>query len=279
MKREHIDQWKPHFLDRSPMFEPLRQAGQLLNQLEQWPTPDQLNHLLSVQKPNIRTNTHHPLRFVAQTTSTSLFEQQYEPRTYLCGELQTRAQNWHDLFNALVWMTFPQSKAQLNALHYHALKIAEKQPRSARGRLRDAITLLDESGILVTSSHEDLTCLLKNFEWKTLFWENRSDLLQHMKFFLFGHSLYEKALSPYVGMTGKGLVFHIEPSFYQQDLHRQIVSLDNKLANLLSTKSITSTDLTPIPLLGYPDWSPDNSNATYYDNSDYFRPRSSRKTT
>ncbi len=271
------DQWNPYFLDRSPVFEPLHRVGQHLNQLEQWPTLDQLNHLLSIQKPSIQTHTHLTLRLVPQAASIQLFEQRYEPRTYLCGELQTRTHNWHDLFNALVWITFPHSKAQLNTLHYHALKIAEKQRQSNRGRLRDAITLLDESGVLVTSSHKNLTRLLKNFEWKTLFWENRSDLLQHMKFFLFGHSLYEKALSPYVGMTGKGLIFDVEPSFYQQDLVSQITSLDDKLLRLLSTKSITSTDLTPIPLLGYPDWSSDNANAAYYDNSSYFRPRSNKQ--
>lgn len=266
-------QWDPFFLDRSPMFEPLRRVGQPLIQLEQWPTLDQLNHCLEIQKPAIQTNSHQILQLVPQASSVTLFEQQYEPRTYLCGELQTREHNWHDLFNALTWIAFPHTKAQLNALHYHALKIAEKPCRSTRGQLRDAVTLLDESGVLVTSSDKNLIRLLKNFEWKTLFWENRSDLLQHMKFYLFGHSLYEKSLSPYVGMTGKGLIFHIEPSFYQQDLHSQITSLDNKLADLLSTKSITPTELTPIPLLGYPDWSPDNNNAAYYDNSNYFRPR------
>lgn len=270
-------QWDSHFLNRSPLFEPLRRTGQPLSQLNQWPTLEELNHLLEIQDPSIQTNSHHTLRFVSQASSTLLFEQQYEPRTYLYGKLQTRERNWHDLFNVLVWLTFPRSKAQLNALHYDALKRVDEQHRSTRGRLRDAITLLDESGVLVTSSHKSLTCLLKNFEWKTLFWENRSDLLKHIKFFLFGHGLYEKALSPYVGMTGKGLIFHVEPSFYHQSLHSQITALDNKLVNLLSTKSVTSTDLTPIPLLGYPDWSPDNAHAAYYDNSNYFRPRRSNK--
>jgi len=49
------------------------------------------------------------------------FEAQYEPRCYLKGEVPTRAHNWHDLFNALVWLTFPATKAVINARHYHAL--------------------------------------------------------------------------------------------------------------------------------------------------------------
>ena len=97
-----------------------------------------------------------------------------------------------------------------------------------------------------------------------------------MKFYLFGHGLYEKALSPYVGMTGKGIIFQVEPSFYQQSIANQITSLDKSLANFLSVKQIMPTDLTPIPLLGYPNWSADNTDATYYDNVRYFRPRTNK---
>ena len=276
MSRSRHDQWDAHFLNRSLMFEPLYRAAHTLNQFEHWPTLDQLNQLIATHYPSIHTHNSHLLRLVAQSESIEYFEQQYEPRTYLCGELQTREQNWHDLFNALVWMTFPYTKATLNALHYHDLKTYSAHHHPTRGQLRDAITLLDESGVLVTSSDDHLTQLLKNFEWKTLFWEHRSALCKHMKFYLFGHGLYEKALSPYVGMTGKGLIFRVEPTFYQKNLTNQIMDLDSKLANLLSSGSITSGNLTPVPLLGYPDWSPDNRNAAYYENTNYFRPRSNK---
>lgn len=276
MNRGRYDQWDKHFINRSPMFEPLYRVAHTLNQFDHWPTLDHLNCLLAIQEPSIRTHTHLSLQLVPQAISIQQFDQQYEPRTYLYGELQTRTHNWHDLFNALVWMSFPYSKALLNALHYHVLRIDVGQSRTTRSRLRDAATLFDESGVLVTSSHENMTQLLKNFEWKTLFWKNRSDLLKHMKFYLFGHGLYEKALSPYVGMTGKGLIFQVEPSFYQQSLANQITSLDKSLANFLSVKQIMPTDLTPIPLLGYPNWSADNTDATYYDNVRYFRPRTNK---
>ena len=77
------------------------------------------------------------------------FEAQYEPRCYLTGEVQTRANNWHDLFNALVWLTFPKTKAVLNARHYHALTVEEIASGSHRGAVRDVNTLLDESGVIV----------------------------------------------------------------------------------------------------------------------------------
>lgn len=277
MSRGCYDQWDAHFLNRSPMFEPLYRVAHTLNQFDHWPTFDLLNQLIATHCSSIHTHNGHLLQFVPQSESIEHFEQQYEPRTYLCGELQTREQNWHDLFNALVWMTFPYTKAILNALHYHDLKTRPAHHQATRGQLRDAITLFDESGVLVTSSDDHLTQLLKHFEWKTLFWENRSNLLKHMRFYLFGHGLYEKALSPYVGMTGKGLIFQVKPAFYQKNLTNQIIDLDSKLANLLSSGSITSADLTPVPLLGYPDWSPDNSSAAYYENKNYFRPRFSKQ--
>src|SRR6478736_4963870 len=38
----------------------------------------------------------------------------YEVRIFETGEVQTRPGNWHDLFNALVWLAFPRTKAILN---------------------------------------------------------------------------------------------------------------------------------------------------------------------
>lgn len=73
--------------------------------------------------------------------------------------MPTRTHNWHDLFNALVWLTFPGTKTTINARHYHALidamldkgaaDAAQAAPRSKRGSVRDVNTLLDESGVVV----------------------------------------------------------------------------------------------------------------------------------
>ena len=79
-----------------------------------------------------------PLRFVEQGAKAAAFEDKYEVRIYLKGEVQVRAANWHDLLNALVWLTFPRAKAALNERHYHALEKAagggRAQSRSGAGR-------------------------------------------------------------------------------------------------------------------------------------------------
>src|SRR5438874_9678511 len=54
-------------------------------------------------------------RFVAQTPALLADGLHYEQRIAARGEIATRAGNWHDLLNALVWLRFPQLKQVLNA--------------------------------------------------------------------------------------------------------------------------------------------------------------------
>jgi hypothetical protein len=39
----------------------------------------------------------------------------YECRIWETGEVETRPDNWHDFFNALVWLSFPQTKIAVSA--------------------------------------------------------------------------------------------------------------------------------------------------------------------
>jgi hypothetical protein len=95
-----------------------------------------------------------------------------------------------------------------------------------------------------------------------------------MGFFLFGHGLYEKALRPYVGVTGQGLLVPVEPAFFAWPLARQLAHLDESLAAYLAAPSHcrSTSELTPVPLLGVPGWTADNADESYYDNTAYFRP-------
>ncbi len=271
MNEQH---WKSDFLQTSLLFEPLRKAGLYLEKLENWPGLDEINGALIDNLQSMKTASGHPVRFFSQDNIlVGEFAKRYEPRIYLTGEIQTREQNWHDLFNALVWLTFPRAKAMLNQLHYHALLKELQAGETRRGPLRDAATLFDESGVVVVCSYKQLHQLLKNFKWKTLFWEQRALLGIHMKFFVFGHGLYEKGLNPYIGMTGKGIVFSVQNDFFSQSPQQQLVNIDEMLAEFISQRLTACTDLTPVPILGYPGWSLDNSDSRYYDNRSYFRAR------
>ncbi|MBI5890442.1 MAG: DUF3025 domain-containing protein [Nitrosomonadales bacterium] len=272
-------QWDRQALLRAASFSPLHTAIARLGR-EAFPTLQDCNALLAEQQPAIAVHNGLPLRFVPQEYGKLPFEAQYEPRCYLKGEVPTRAHNWHDLLNALVWLTFPRAKAAINVRHYRALtekNIADQHGR--RGAVRDTSTLLDESGVVVACADPELAALLRNFRWKELFWQRRVEVESRMGFYLFGHGLYEKALRPYTGMTGQGLILPVERAFFSWPQSRQLARLDELLAvYLLAAEHCRSTsELTPVPLLGVPGWTAENENAAYYDNADYFRAERTRQ--
>jgi hypothetical protein len=270
MKQRH--EWPPAILLQSPLFAPLHPLLERIKSTE-FPTLHEWNSLLESHYQGLVVQSGHALRFVAQAQGRLGFESQYEPRCYLSGEVQTRENNWHDLFNALVWLTFPKAKAAINARHYQALKSADEAAGSQRGRVRDMATLLDESGVIVASADTGLTGLLHNFQWKELFWQRREQMHTNMGFYIFGHGLYEKALQPYVGMTGQGLSVRVEQEFFNWDLADRLAHLDKCVADYLNRPEHckTTAELHPVPLLGVPGWTEANEQAAYYDNTTYFR--------
>jgi hypothetical protein len=264
--------WNRDELLASPLFEPLHPV---LSQLEcgHFPTLTDLNALRATFD-TIMLQSGKPLRFVEQGLGKQAFEAQYEPRCYLSGEVQTRENNLHDLFNALVWLVFPHSKAAINARHYRALTEPASQQESQRGRVRDMATLFDESGVIVASADADLSGLLRDFKWKELFWSHRENVKAALGFYIFGHGLHEKAMRPYIGMTGQGLVLQVEAAFFSWPLSRRMKHLDERVAAYLNDpeKCRDTRELTPVPLLGIPGWSAENEQPGYYDNQQYFRP-------
>ena len=241
-----------------------------------WPVLADYQAILESTGKPVLTASGIPIRFIPQRPKPAQFSEKYEPRIFLTGEVQTRTANWHDLFNALVWLSFPKSKAVINARHYAAFQQREEKATASANRqaVQDAITLLDESGVIIACADENLAQLLKTHQWKDLFWHRRDQTRAGMKFILFGHSLYEKALNPYIGITGKGLILTVDKRFFTQSITDQLVALDNQLAAYLSNPhTLTSTKiLCAVPLLGIPGWTLDNESENYYNNTAYFRP-------
>jgi len=266
-------EWNKDALLQSLLFAPLHPvladfAG------DAFPSMQDCNALLAARRPPIAVQRGLPLRFVAQEYGKLPFEAQYEPRCYLRGEVPTREHNWHDLLNALVWLTFPAAKAAINARHYQVLTDASGDTSSQRGAVRDMNTLFDESGVVVVCSNAELAALLRDFRWKELFWQRRVQVQAEMGFYLFGHGLYEKALQPYIGLTGQGLLLAVEQEFFAWPLAQRLAHLDGLVAAYLhAPEHCRSTrELTPVPLLGVPGWAIDNDCVAYYDNTAYFRP-------
>lgn len=268
-----MDEWQPGFLQSSPMFEPLRGVGSALAEFDRWPTLEDYNALLN---PLIRTASGAALQFVPQAGKPAHMEDKYEARIYLNGEVQTRTANWHDLFNALVWLAFPRTKAMLNARHFKS--ISHSTGEGNRDKTQDALTLFDESGIVVLHADDELAGQIRDFRWKELFCERRQEVAEKMRFVIFGHSLYEKALKPYLGFTGKALLLKVEKKLIDLAPEEQTQDLDALLADHFSSSDqLSSKDFTPLPLLGVPGWWEANECAAFYDNGSYFRPAPKKK--
>lgn len=201
-----------------------------------------------------------PLRFAPPDKP--LAAREYEQQILQSGSVPTRADTWHDVMNALVWLRFPHFKAALNASHVVAMA---DEAGALRGRLRDALTMLDESGVWVLSNNAALSDALRDRDWQTLFWHQRAVVTAQMQFVVVGHALLEKMLQPYAAITGKCLLL----------ANTSLNSVDHQASRALVT--IHAPDqLAPLPLMGIPGWDPHNAQAEYYANAAVFRapPRS-----
>lgn len=255
-------------------FEPVRATARQLCTPE-WPGCGDLNRLLALRTVPVVNAAGHAVRFVAQAMRSGAFEGKYEPRIFLRGEVQFRAGDWHDVCNALAWFTFPRAKAALNESHYRALERQRASGPGNRAPVQDALTLLDESGVLVVTSNVELGQLLASHAWKELFWRRRAEVARDMRFYLFGHGLGEKMLRPFIGVTGRSLICEMPRDFMAVPLARQLEALDAQVATRIGNacSPLTTRDLTPVPVLGIPTWCADNEDERYYDNATYFRPR------
>jgi hypothetical protein len=263
-------EWDPDCLERSPMFELLRRRAPARGPA--WPETADLQRALDERAPPVVNARACPLRIAPPGPRRSGFAGKYEARVYLEGALPVRPGDWHDYFNVLVWLAFPRAKAALNARHYVELERQRAAGEENRGPAQDALTLLDESGVIVAASDEGLLDLLREWRWKELFWERRADLAARMRFFAFGHALCEKVLRPFVGITARAVLFRVDADLLAAPLDAQVGALDERMAAHVAGNLRGTRELAVVPILGIPGWHPDNDREGFYDNTDYFRP-------
>ena len=140
--------------------------------------------------------------------------------------------------------------------------------------MRDALTLFDEDGVVVLSCDTELLDMVREFRWKTLFQERRAQVRARMRCMIFGHALYQKALNPFVGMTGKAVLLDVSEAFFELSAGAQVGEADRLLGGYLWDRSRLNNgrDLAPLPVLGVPGWWAANEAAEFYDDTAYFRP-------
>ena len=277
----------------------------LLDELEllefsDFPSPEVLNELTSKYYKQWKGPT-----FKGQSQFSESEKRYYETIISEDGVVPTREQNWHDLFNALIWLQFPKTKSLLNELHISDINEYGVNPRTVR---RNRITHFDECGVVLaieepsqcvqppdslkkaTQNHiatarndeskktgvESLEAFLQQLaehEWEEAFLANRERWHAEVTPFIFGHANLEMMLNPFIGLTGKWLAVAVPHGFSKLDKWQQRGVLDDAMSariSALDAFKITPL-LKPLPLLGVPFWH-SQQDVTFYQNKEYFRP-------
>jgi len=281
-KIDSIQKWDVNFSSFSPIFTPLKPWLEKFSQFEQgWPALEDYQAVLDALPQPIKTLAGKTLKVVPQDGKPGHFHEHYAPRVFLTGEVQTRTENWHDFFQFLTWFMFPKTKAVINSIHVPSAqaRIENNIDLGRRSPIENMLSLFDEGGAVILCSDESLLQLIRDFKWKDLFWQRREELDEKLKLITFGHALYEKGLSPYVGMTANCILFHTTEALLHQSNQQQLDWIDTELSNLFSegTRYVQPKDLSPFPLLGLPGWDAHNTDEAYYDNQQYFRPNRGKK--
>ena len=266
--------WSLDFL-KFGLFDQLNKLFALDNN-PQWPNCDWLNS----HAPELTLASGNTLKFVPDPEVKD-DPRYYEQIIYETGNVPTRIDNWHDLFGGLIWVLFPKTKTLLNKMHIEQINEHGLVKRSTS---RNAITLLDECGVLLPYNVDDnigkeIKSQLQNHLWHEAFVTNRALWNKHISAFMFGHANYEMATKPYLGLTGKALFLPVSEDFYRLSLKRQYKYLDTVLYKQIIDNHLLKNNksLSPMPFLGIPGWYADNENVEFYNNVNYFRPKNHSK--
>jgi hypothetical protein len=232
--------------------------------LSQGPCPDLATLNSFARESGLALPGGRRLVFVASHSRMRALD--YERRISERGEIATRNGNLHDAFNALAWLRFPRTKAALNAVH---LRAADAATGNARGRARDAATLLDESGLLLCCGDAGMVALLRARAWRELFWGRRDDVARGMLPLVLGHGLAEKLLTPYREIAANVLVISPAPPGTES---RMWQAADAEAAAAISTPEFCPGMLTPLPVAALPGWDTEGSGQRLFDDASVFRP-------
>ena len=234
----------------------------------QWLTGDRLPgiELLNAWACQVdRTPAGESLRFLHGQSSSAM---QYETRIAEAGEVLMRPGSVHDIFNALVWLAFPRTKTALNAQHVTDRGNADGR----RSRRRDAVTLLDESGLIVACADATCAALLRAHAWRDLFVGHREDVVTKMRFVACGHGLLAKMIAPFRAITGRALLVPTDLVDLPDDATGW-ARIDSAAARLVEVPDFGTSVLLPLPVAAVPGWDVERLGERLFDDVSVFRHR------
>ena len=205
-------------------------------------------------------------QFVAQTAALLDDGLHYEERIAREGRIATREANWHDLFNALIWIRFPALKRALNR---RQMADIAQMGRKQRSRAQYALTHFDEAGVVVTLRDAELLTLWDVHDWYELFWRRREAWHDgSIGITVFGHALLEHGLVAGKLLVGKALVVAAEQG---TDDAQCIARCAEAIAS--GEVLLDPLELRPLPLSGIPGWHRDGDSEAFHRDTPCYQPR------
>lgn len=214
-------------------------------------------HYQKISPPPFQTQ-----RFVSQSVldNSSLT---YEQMIYHRHQVPTRQRNWHDFFNYLTWLAWPYAKRALNKRTIHLLE-AQDNVKVRSGPLNH-LARFEECGLVIVASQSKLE-QIRQHQWHQLFFHERTSFNEQVQVFVYGHGLYEKWLTPYIGLTGFAVLIERDGPVSHQEVDQLLAT------NIASHDTfLDKLSLQPFPMLGMPGVWPDNRHEWFFDNEQYFR--------
>ena len=230
-----------------------------LSSLDHFPAPSELR-ALAEGLPNALTPWFD---FAQQERAELLAAGGFDRFLAQSSLVPTRVGSFHDLLGALIWLHFPALKTAI-----HRAQLAGDP--AARGPRENAATHLDESGVLVLSCEPRIFQSLSALSWLEVFWERRAELQASTRFLVFGHGLLDALRDPHPRLMGKALFGSVAPARLALSDSEFRLFVDDALAARLPGFLREPACLEPLPVLGVPDWSPNQARA-YYEDERYFR--------
>ena len=267
-----IDQSRPWLTPFLAMHQAYQVDGKV-------PLANWLNAYFAKAKLSLVSQTGRSLRFSDQSNLPHGVA--YERYIGETGNIPTR-DNLHDWFGACIWATYPKSKAMLN--HHHLKHLDDDKTSNGRNRVRDAITVFDENGIILAVSDDaigaNIAKGLCQFDWVGSLVAPRQSWHQpsadgqadvHAQAFIFGHALLEQLIHPRKNLCGHTLIIPVDGSFFEMSFAERLSILDElvaqKLNHWLSNPATTPRDLQPLPVLGVPYFWEGQDDGFYQDKS------------
>lgn len=254
----HIDWTRPWYASVLP-------ASQKILATQDW--RGALNQ--TAQEMRLRNHRDLPLQFIPQEGLPEGVA--YEAHISSAGKVPTR-ENLHDFFNALVWLSFPKIKRQLNALQ--AAQIAQLGIGKSRGPARDAATIFDENAAILVLEDSDvgrqLLVHLQAHEWHKALYEMSAHFGTQAQVWSFGHALMEKLVQPYKAITAHTWVVWANSEFFAMSHDAQAAWIDETVSATLHRHDLSTADYTPLPVAGIPGWNAEQT-AAFYQDSTVFR--------